>query len=273
MRESRVKKRWAQGKPVLGTVAHFSDPASAELIGLMGFDCLWIDLEHQPLGMAEAANMIRAARVSDMDVMARPAKGEFMRMARLIEAGASLIMYPRCESAAEARELVRCAKFPPLGERGFFSASPDNPYSTMPVPDYVRQANEQTTLIAQIESPNAVRQAAEIAAVGGIDMLFFGPGDFSVISGVPGDIHAPIVQEGLEETARQALAAGKRFGTIVPDLEYTKKMLGLGASLLCYGGDMHFVRAALADIRTRFGPLGFAFDPKLSHDKTGSATV
>ena len=61
MRESRVKKRWAQGKPVLGTVAHFTDPASAELIGLMGFDCLWIDLEHQPLGIAEGANIMRAA--------------------------------------------------------------------------------------------------------------------------------------------------------------------------------------------------------------------
>ncbi|MFN0169483.1 MAG: HpcH/HpaI aldolase family protein [Bryobacteraceae bacterium] len=273
MRQSRVKKRWAQGKPVLGTVAHFSDPSSAELIGLMGFDCLWIDLEHQPLSMADANHMIRAARVADMDVMARPAKGEFMRMARLIEAGASLIMYPRCESAAEARELVRCGKFPPLGERGFFSASADNPYSTMPAKDYVKQANEQTTLIAQIESPNAVKHAAAIAAVDGIDMLFFGPGDFSVISGVPGEILSPVVQAGLEETARVALAAGKRFGTIVPDLEYTKRMLDLGASLLCYGGDLHFVRQALADVRTRFGPLGFEFEPKLGHDRIGPATV
>jgi 4-hydroxy-2-oxoheptanedioate aldolase len=104
---------------VLATIAHFSDPASAELIGLLGFDCLWIDLEHQPLGMSQAADMMRAARVSDMDVMARPAKGEFMRRARLLEAGASLIMYPRCEAAEEAREMVGWGKFAPLGERGF----------------------------------------------------------------------------------------------------------------------------------------------------------
>jgi HpcH/HpaI aldolase/citrate lyase family len=165
MRESRGKKRWAQGKPVLATIAHFSDPASAQLIGLLGFDCLWIDLEHQPLGMSQAADMMRAARVSDMDVMARPAKGKFMRMARLLEAGASLIMYPRCESAEEAREMVRWGKFAPLGERGFYSASPDNPYSTMPIKDYVRQANEQTVLMAQIESPNAVKNARAIAEV------------------------------------------------------------------------------------------------------------
>jgi len=263
MRESRVRKRWAQGKPVLATVAHFSDPSSAELIGLMGFDCLWIDLEHQPLGMADAAAMMRAARVGDMDVMARPAKGEFMRMARLLEAGASLITYPRCESAEEARELVRCAKFPPLGQRGFFSASPDNPYSIMAVKDYVREANEQTILIAQIESPEAVKQAGAIAAVNGIDVLFFGPGDYSVISGIPGDFQSPVVQDALIETCRQALAAGKRFGTIVGDVDYTKRMLDLGGTLLCYGGDLHFVRQALVDTKTRFGPLGFDFEPKL----------
>jgi 4-hydroxy-2-oxoheptanedioate aldolase len=270
MRESRVKKRWAQGKPVLGTVAHFADPSSAELIGLMGFDCLWIDLEHQPLGMAEAANMIRAARVSDMDVMARPAKGEFLRMARLLEAGASLIMYPRCESAEEGRELVRCAKFPPLGERGFFSASPDNPYSTMPVKDYLREANEQTILIAQIESPNAVKNARAIAEVEGIDLLFFGPGDYSMMSGIAGEFESPVVQDALKETCRQALAAGKKFGTTVGDVDYTRRMLDLGGTLLCYGGDLHFVRQALIDVRTRFGPLGFEFEPKLKHDKAGA---
>lgn len=263
MRESRVRKRWAQGKPVLATVAHFTDPASAELIGLMGFDCLWIDLEHQPLGMAEAAGIMRAARVADMDVMARPAKGEFMRMARLLEAGGSLIMYPRCESTDEARELVRCAKFPPLGARGFFSASPDNPYCITPIDEYLQKANEQTTLIAQIESLNAVENARAIAEVDGIDLLFFGPGDFSVSCGVPGQFHSPIVQDALKETCRQALAAGKRFGTIVPDLEYTKRMLDIGATLLCYGGDLHFVRQALADVRTRFGLLGFEFGSKL----------
>ncbi len=259
MRTSRVKNRWAQDKCVLATVAHFTDPQSAELIGLMGIDCLWIDLEHQPIGMSEFENMARAARVNNMDVMARPAKGEFMRMCRLIEAGANVIMYPRCESAEEARQIVHHTKFPPLGERGFFSASPDNPYCLTPMKDYLRKANEQTVLLAQIESPNAVTQARAIAEVEGIDMLFFGPGDFSVMAGVPGDFDSPIVQQAVAETAKQALAAGKRFGTLVPNTEYAKRMIDLGASMITYGGDLHFVRDALFDIRQAFGELGVAF--------------
>lgn len=271
MRESRVKKRWGEGSPVLATVAHFTDPSSAELIGLMGFDCLWIDLEHQPMGLAEAAGIMRAARVGDMDVMARPAKGEFMRMARLLEAGASVIMYPRCESPDEARELVRCAKFPPLGERGFFSASPDNPYSATPMKEYLKQANDEISLIAQIESPNAVQQSHAIASVEGIDMLFFGPFDFSVISGVPGEFNAPVVRQALQETCRQALAAGKRFGSIATDQEHARTLLDMGATLVCYGGDLHFVRQALTDVRTTFGPLGFKFEPKIGQESKEAA--
>ena len=60
---------------MLATVAHFTDPQSAELIGLMGIDCLWIDLEHQPIGMGASENMVRAARVCDMDVMAQACQG------------------------------------------------------------------------------------------------------------------------------------------------------------------------------------------------------
>lgn len=262
MRQSRVKRRWAQGKPVLATVAHFHDPQSAELIGLLGVDCLWIDLEHQPIGLNQLENMARAARVSDMDVMARPAKGEFLRMCRLLEAGASVIMYPRCESAEEAREIVQWAKFPPLGQRGYFSAAPDNPYCLTPMADYLRQANDETVLLAQVESPSAVREAKAMAAVEGIDMLFFGPGDFSLTAGVPGQFDAPVVREAMAETARAAQAAGKRFGTLVTNLEQAQRALDLGASLLAYGGDLHFVRQAVIDMKRQFASLGFAFDDR-----------
>lgn len=259
MRKSRVKRRWAQGQPVLATVAHFTDPQSAELIGLMGIDCLWIDLEHQPMSMGSLENMVRAARVGDMDVMARPAKGEFMRMARLLEAGASVIMYPRCESAEEAHQIVKHAKFPPLGERGFFSAAPDNPYCLTPMEDYLREANEETVLLAQIESPNAVKLARSIAEVDGIDMLFFGPGDFSIAAGVPGQFDHEVVRRATADTAVAARAAGKRFGTLVANLDQARRALDLGASLLTYGGDLHFVREALFHIREQFGALGIPF--------------
>ena len=259
MRKSRVKRRWAEGKPVLATVSHFHDPQSAELIGLMGIDCLWIDLEHQSLDINQFENMARAARIADMVVMGRAAKGEFMRMARLLDAGANLVMYPRCESADEARQVASASRYPPYGERGAFPPSAAYPYCMTPIDEYLEQANRETVVMVQVESPDAAKQAGAMAEVEGIDMIFFGPGDFSFAAGIPMQLNAPVVREAMKQTAADTLAAGKRFGSYVGDMDGVKFALDIGATLISYGSDQNFVRLGLAQLREQFAPLGIPF--------------
>ena len=103
-----------------------------------------------------------------------------MRLARVLEIGASAIMYPQCDHADEASQLVRAAKFPPEGRRGCDWGGSDTPYMMMPMEEYLRKANEETLLIAQIESPEALENVEAIAQVSGIDILFLGPGDYSL---------------------------------------------------------------------------------------------
>lgn len=264
MRLSRVRQRWAEDKPVLCAVVHITDPSVCELVSLMGFDCIWIDMEHHPTSLETAGQMMRAARVGSADVMARPGKGEFMRMARMLEAGATGIIYPRCDNAAEAAEVVRWAKFAPLGQRGYDGSNPDNPYGTMEMARYVREANEQTFVAIQIESPAAVQQARAIAEVQGVDMLFFGPGDFSVLSGAPGQFGHEKLLRAVEAVCKAALTAGKRFGTICLSPEQDRRMLELGATFLAYASDMTLLRKAYEGLQRRFRPLGFGFDSRLS---------
>ncbi|MCC7084549.1 MAG: aldolase [Pirellulales bacterium] len=259
MPTSRVRQRWAAGKPALGTVAYFTDPASAELISLLGFDCIWIDLEHQSTSVAQAAQMIRAARVGQADVMARPGKGEFMRLGRLLEAGATGIIYPRCDNAAEAREVVRWTKFAPLGERGYMGVNPDASYGMVGMAEYLGEANRRTWLAIQIESPAALGQAREIAQIEGVDVVFFGSSDFSVLSGVPGQFDSETVQQAMRQLCRETLAAGKRFGTYVNSVEQARLAVELGASLVCYGIDLLFVKSALENVKRQFAALGFQF--------------
>ena len=159
MRPSVVKAKLARNEPILVTCLHLTDPSLYEMTSLMGYDAIWMDLEHHAYSVETANNLMRAARVGASDIMARPAKGEFMRMSRLLEAGAQGIMYPRCESAAEAAEVVRWCKFHPLGTRGIDGGNPDMPYCSMPLTDYLREANEQTFVVVQIEDPGAVEQA------------------------------------------------------------------------------------------------------------------
>ena len=263
MRPSRIKAKLRRGEPALVTTVHFTDPSAYELVSLMGFDGLWMDLEHHAASLETAGQLMRAARVGNADVMARPAKGEFMRLGRMLEAGAQGIMYPRCDDAAEAREVVTWTKFAPLGRRGVDGGNPDMPYCTMPLDQYVREANEQTFVVVQLEDPQAVANAREIAEVEGVDVLFFGPGDFSVLAGVPGQFDHPKVEEAIRQVAAAAKAAGKHWGMPVGTPERARQLLDTGARLLAHGADIIWVKNGLEETRRRFGPLGFTFDGRV----------
>lgn len=260
MRTSRIKAKLKRNEPVLLTTLHLTDPSLFELTSLMGFDGIWMDLEHHGYSVETATALMRATRVGGADILARPAKGEFMRLGRLLEAGAQGIMYPRCADAAEAREAVTWSKFAPLGRRGFDSGNPDVPYCMMPMQEYIRAANEQTFLVVQLEDQQAVASAREIADVEGVDVLFFGPADFMVLNGIPGQMDHPLVQDAIRAVAVAARQAGKHWGMPTPSPERTRQLLDMGARFLCHGADIVMVKNGLEEMQRRFGPLGFQFD-------------
>jgi 4-hydroxy-2-oxoheptanedioate aldolase len=271
MRTSVVKAKLARNEPVLAFTVHFTDPSVAEFVSLLGFDCLWLDLEHHATSVETATNLIRATRVGSADVVARPAKGEFMRMGRLLEAGAAGIMYPRCETAAEAAEVVKWAKFAPLGRRGADGGNPDMPYLMMPMADYIKAANEQTFIVMQLEDPEAVERADEIAAVPGIDVLFLGVGDFTALSGFPGRFDHPAVDAAVRRVAGAAAKAGIHWGMPCFSREHGRKMLDMGARFLAHSADLSILKKGLEQIQADFAPLGFRFAPASSGP--GSVTV
>ena len=260
MKPSRVLAKVRAGEPALGIALHLTDPSVFEMAGLMGFDAIWMDMEHHFYSLEVAANLMRAARVGGADIVARPAKGEFMRMARMLEAGATGIMYPRCDSAEEAREVVKWAKFSPLGKRGFDGAGPDVPYLLTPMHRYLREANEQTFVIIQMEEPHAVDRAEEIAAVPGVDMLMLGPADFTVLTGIPGEFSHPTVTAAIERIARAAKNTGKHWAATCGSVEVARRMIEMGARLVFHGCDIVFVKNGLDQLQATFGKeLGIRF--------------
>jgi 4-hydroxy-2-oxoheptanedioate aldolase len=263
MRPSKIKAKLKRHEPVLLTTLHLTDPSLYEMVSLMGFDGVWMDLEHHGYSVETAGALMRAARVGTADIMVRPAKGEFMRLGRMLEAGAQGIMYPRCNSAAEAGEVVTWAKFAPLGRRGFDGGNPDMPYCFLPIDQYVRQANDETFVVIQIEDEEALAQAEAIAAVEGVDVLFFGPADFTILSGIPGQFDHPRVHGAIQTIAAAARRAGKHWGMPCGTVERAQELMAMGARFLCHGADIVFVKTALEEVQRRFGPLGFTFDSRL----------
>ena len=264
MKFSRIKAKLRRNEPALITTLHYTDATLYEMTSLMGFDGIWMDLEHHHYSVETAANLMRAARVGTSDIIARPAKGEYMRMARLLEAGAQGIMYPRCESAEEAAEVVRWAKFAPMGERGVDSANADAPYCSAPINQYLKKANDETMVILQIESPRALEQVEAIARVPGVDVLMFGPGDFSVLAGVPYQFDHAIVVNATQRVAAAAKQAGIHWGTVSGTPEHTRKLLDLGARFICHGADIVVMKRGLEQMQAQYAPLGFTFDNRLA---------
>jgi 4-hydroxy-2-oxoheptanedioate aldolase len=264
VRFSRVKAKLRRAEPVLVTCCHLTDSTVYELVSLLGFDGIWLDLEHHATSDETAGALMRAARVGSSDIIARPAKGEFMRMGRLLEAGAQGIMYPRCESAEEAAEIVRWAKFAPQGERGVDGANGDNPYCAMPMPSYLRAANENTLLIVQLESPSSLKEAEAIARVPGVDVLMLGPGDLSVMAGIPYQFDHSIITDAYRCLASAAKSAGKWWGTVSGNPEHTQKLFEMGAKFICHGCDLIMVKQGMEQIQQRYAPLGFTFEDRLA---------
>ena len=248
MRKSRVVAKLRENQPVLFYGLHFTDPSVWELASLIGVDCLWFDMEHHAHSMETAANLFRAARTGTSDIISRPAKGEWMRMSRMLEAGATGIMYPRCDNASEAREVVRWCKFAPMGERGFDGGNPDVPYCMMDIAEYVRLANEETFIVIQIENEKAVEEAEAILAVEGVDGVMLGRADFTVLSGIPGQFDHPRVQNALDRIAQAAANTGKHWGTTVRDPHRAQQLAEAGARMHFTGADLVAVKNELEKV-------------------------
>lgn len=259
MQRNRCIGKWSEGKPVLGITLHLKDPSVYELTSLLGFDLIWIDLEHHAHSLESVSEFMRASRVGNSDILTRPGKGEFNKMARLLEAGSNGIMYPRCDSVLEAKQVVQQMKFPPLGGRGLDGSGPDALYGTLPLDMYLEKANKETFLLIQIEDSQGLSVAYDIAKVEGVDMIFFGPGDYSLQEGFPGNFQDPRYWEAIEKMAQSAEMAGKMWGTPAFSLEHAEKLLGMGAMLITYSSDMTLLRKRLRNIQEEFQSLGFRF--------------
>ena len=264
MRKSIVKAKLAANKPVMMVKQNYHLPWITEMLGKIGFDCIWACLEHLPTDMNAAANLATAARAANIDLMMRAARGEYMRIARMLESGASGIMLARIDSLQEAKDLVTWAKFPPLGRRGVDGVNADADQGLANFREYLDWANRETFLVVQIESQSALDCCEEIAEIEGVDVVFLGPADLSLNLGM--DITSASfwkdLQPMVDRVANAASKAGKAWGMPAPTLDRTKALLDQGARFMSHGGDLMLVKQGFLKIREDMAKLGLEFQPQ-----------
>lgn len=213
------------------------------------YDGIWVDAEHRVWDQRDAESMLGRHHAVDIDCIWRPPFKEKNSLYRLLEDGAAGLMIPHVGSAEEARALVNAMKFPPLGDRGFCGGGRDASYWVGKPADYTEQANRETFLVAQIETPQALENIDTIAAVPGVDVLFLGPGDMSLRLNCTPGVNDPVMLEVQKKIAAAARQHGKAWGRPVGAAADVRAIVDLGAQFVVHGGEFgalhsHFSQCA-----------------------------
>jgi len=257
MLESKVLKKLRAGEPVLCTKTNFKDPGIVEMVGLIGFDCVWLCREHLWFNDETLANMVLAARSAGMDSMVRIERGNYYSALKPLEMGAKGIIVPHVTTADQAGEIVRAMRFSPVGRRGVDGVNADSGWMSIEFKEYLKFSNKETFIALQIEDPEAIDNIEEIASVPGYDILFIGPGDLSVSMGIPGDIENKEIWNVIEKVGKIANKYGKFAGTVSIYPERTKRLLDLGYLFLTAGADIIFLRESFLKLKSEYKDLGF----------------
>ncbi|MCS7315124.1 MAG: aldolase/citrate lyase family protein [Bryobacterales bacterium] len=203
--ENPVRKRLREGKPVVGLTVTTPSPDVAALAANLGFDFIWIEMEHSAITLETARSMILATRGTGTVPFVRVPVNELWTAKRALDVGALGVIFPFTSTPELARQAVEACKYPPLGKRGF---GPGLAGLRWPAPGgYPDFADRNAMVVVIIEQKEAVERIEEIAAVPGIDVLFVGTADLSFSLGLRGRQDHPQLREAV---ARVVAAAAKR---------------------------------------------------------------
>jgi 2-keto-3-deoxy-L-rhamnonate aldolase RhmA len=239
--KNTVKQRLRDGKIAASfNVSRLRTVEIPQIAKACGFHWVFIDLEHSTMDLDTAGQIAGAA----LPVGIAPIVRDVNRAARILDAGAQGAIFPHVQNADEARAFTKACKFRPIGSRSLSYGGPRLEYDAVPAVEAMRGGNEETLVVMMIETPEAVKNATEIAAVEGVDVLLVGGSDLSTTMGISGQFTNPDFLKAIDTVIAAAQGAGKWPGlggiydeAILPDFVKHGMRFFLG------GVDMSFILA------------------------------
>jgi 4-hydroxy-2-oxoheptanedioate aldolase len=239
-----IRTRLTQGATLFGTFCSIPHPAATEMMAGGGFDFLCVDAEHSAIDRGRAEEMLRAASAQGTPALVRTAGNSPELIGGALDSGAAGVLVPRVNTADEARAAVAATRYPPRGTRGAGPGRASGYGSRLT--DYLAEADDEILLAVQIETEEAVKNSAEIAAVDGIDLLFIGPGDLSVSLGSSDTVRMHEAMLAILETAR---SHGRISGIFRPNADDAAEWVAAGATFLIIGADsVHMMQASAESV-------------------------
>jgi 4-hydroxy-2-oxoheptanedioate aldolase len=243
-----LRRRLRDGPAVFGTWVNTSSPDLVETLGDVGFDCVFLDLEHGEYGTEALPNLLRAARAAGCFAVVRASHVSAPEVGAALDAGADGVLAPGVSSAAEAAAVVSAAHYPPVGSRGAAPMTRAARYGTTPFAAYRDRSEAEVVVGAQIEGPAGLAAVDEILATAHLDLAFVGPFDLSQHLGVPGDTSHPAVVEAMRDIVARADAKGVATGTWAPSAAAARPWVDAGIRLVTVASTTAMFTGAATDL-------------------------
>lgn len=265
MQSANTLRKAMESGPSMGFWQMIPGSNVSRVMARAGCDWILVDQEHGNIddgAMHEAVAAIAACGVSPI---VRIPDNQGWMVKRALDAGAHGILVPLLYTEDDAVKLVKSAKFPPQGQRGFGSPFPmERFHPDLGSSDYLKQANEALITAVQIETKEGLENVEAIANTPGIDVLFVGPFDLGNNIGRPiidGAMHDEL-HAAIEKVRTTAERAGKKSGIFCTSGEQAKKYADQGFHMISCATDMMILPTALSG--ALYTAKGRGAAPKLS---------
>ncbi len=253
---STIRQKIAKGDVVLGTYMLSHEPhVAAAIYAGCGVDWAWIDHEHEPVGTESVGTIAVMGRQAGVAPVIRVAWNDPALIKKSYDVGAVGVMVPQVDNPEEARQAIKYAKYPPIGERGiapFFAG-----FLGVSTDDVLKHANSETVLILQLESAEALEKVDETLKLKDFEVLLVGPADLSASLGFPGNQRHAKVENAMVDVARKAKKAGKMLGCTFAAPDDCRRWIREGYRFMNVSSPMEFgvpgIKKLVTGFREEFG--------------------
>lgn len=205
-----VRARLQAGLPAFGVTITTPSVEAAAHLATLGFDFLWIEMEHSPITLETLRLMVLATRGLPAAVFARVPVVELWTAKRVLDQGVSGVIFPFTGTADKAQRAAAACRYPPVGKRGSGAGAA---VRTWPQPgNYYDSCDAHVMTICVVEEASAVDEIDAIAATAGVDAIFIGTSDLSFSLGLRGKQDEPALENAISRIAEAARRHKKFLG-------------------------------------------------------------
>ncbi|KAJ9625223.1 hypothetical protein H2204_010610 [Knufia peltigerae] len=229
----------------------------AMMAKMAGIDGMFIDMEHTSITTRELSQLITACNYVGVSPIVRIPSKAHWHLSRILDAGAAAVVIPHCETVEQVKEIVKDAKYAPIGRRGCTNNQPILNFQAVPTALQNHLLNAETMVIPMIETPGAVELADEFFAIEGVDGVLVGSNDLCTDLGIPGQYDNPLYLDSITKIINAGVKAGKPIGIggIGPRLDLLERFFQMGATWSLSGADGSMLQAGMKSLGKTYAEI------------------